>query len=82
MRHFVRESARQKFLKLLKECPWFDPSKHFMVVLADDCNLYDFTAVGETFESVKKEIKKSFKYEKDGLHVDVLKGSRLFSWTL
>ena len=86
--HFTGQVLKD-YNEMLKACAWFDPTKHFLVVLSDDSgNHYHLVGIGKDMDNVRPVLEyglmqaKSRKWRNMGLMVDLLLNGRCHSWTL
>lgn len=84
---FSTEHGNKEYERMRKECKWFDPDKHFIVVLGDDSgNWWKFVGAGSTANTVKPALREGYKLVKkkgyEGLSVDLLHDGRCHSYKL
>lgn len=83
---FLSEHCKQQYSEMKKACSWFDPKKHFLVVISDSSsNFHEFIGVGSSFNNSKPALREAYKRLKkysSEYSVDLLVNNRCQSYVL
>ncbi len=81
---FLSDHYNQQYDEMKKNCPWFNPKKHFLVVISDSSgNFHEFIGVGSTFNNSKPALRVAYKRLKkysSEYSVDLLVNNRCQSY--